>query len=165
MLPRIIGLINTTLQDILQSKQQPTIPLSQIEIVYGNRAIEFNSVTPRIIWTFGKDRFTPTKHLGVNPHQGKSMESEVYCHVFHKSPDDVYFLVNDIVAATRITLCEPSIISASGEMLDPGENSQNGYGYRLSLVLDVTILDPGLKYIQIKTVDAHGEFVEIQPQL
>ncbi len=161
MLPRIIDLINTELQAIMKSKQQPAIPPAQIEKTYGNIAVENNGVTPRIVWTFGRDRFTPTKHLGVNPHQGKSMESEIYCHVFHKSPDDVYNLVNDIVAATRITLCEPSIISASGEMLDPGENSQNGYGYKLSMTVDVTILDPGLWYTTIEDTTQTGTFITI----
>jgi len=161
MLPRIIDLINTELQAIMKSKQQPAIPPAQIEKTYGNIAVENNGTTPRIVWTFGRDRFTPTKHLGVNPHQGKSMESEIYCHVFHKSPDDVYNLVNDIMAATRIVLCEPSIIGASGEMLDPGENSQNGYGYKLSMTIDVTILDPGLWYTTIEDTAQTGTFISI----
>lgn len=161
MLPRIIDLINTELQAIMKSKQQPAIPPAQIEKTYGNVAVENNGTTPRIVWTFGRDRFTPTKHLGLNPHQGKSMESEIYCHVFHKSPDDVYNLVNDIVASTRIVLCEPSIISASGEMIDPGENSQNGYGYKLSMTIDVTILDPGLWYTTIEDTVQSGTFITI----
>lgn len=66
MLVRIIDLISTELQAIMKSKQQPAIPPAQIEKTYGNISIENNGVTPRIVWSFGKDRFTPTKHLGAN---------------------------------------------------------------------------------------------------
>lgn len=163
MLPRIIDVINTELKNIRAANGYE--PPVQISTDYSGKSFEKLGPTPRLTWTFGKDRFTPTKHLGMNPHQGKSMESEVFAHCFHKSPDDVYNLVNDVVSATRIALCEPSIISITGEMLDPGENAQDGYGYKLSMVLDVTILDPGLKYQTVVNETLTAQFVLIQPQI
>ncbi len=161
MVPRILNLINTELQVIRKANQYD--PPVQVEVVYGNRAIESTSVTPRIVWTFSGGNISPTKHLGVNPHQAKSIEADVTCHMFHKSPDDVLNLLNDVMVATRIVMCEPSIIKASFEFVDPGENYQNGFCILLNLTLDVTLIDPVTPYVTVNTVNPTATFLHIQP--
>lgn len=145
MLINVINNINTELRGLQ--------PLVQVEIVYGNVAIPIAGPTPRVVWTFSGDTFSTTRHLGKNPHQVKSLEAGIEAHIFHKSPDEVYYLVNDVLVATHRTVLEPSILSAVGEWLDSGQNAQNGYGYKLSLILDITIVEPPLQVAPITLVD------------
>lgn len=161
MLPRILGMINQIIIENRKANQYP--PITQIETVYGNRAVEFNGHTPRLVWTFGRDRYTQTKHIGNNPHQGRSLEAEVFCHIFGNTPDDVYNLANDVISAVRQVVHDPGLLSASGELLDVGEISQNGYGYRLAMVIDVTSIDPGLPYVNIEHVAPTAIYIDIQP--
>lgn len=145
MLIKVINTINTELKKLQ--------PLVQVEVVYGNRAVPFAGPTPRVVWTFVSDTFTPTRHLGTNPHQVRSMESKVEAHIFHKSVDEVYFLVNDVIVAATRTVLQPSLLNVDGFLLDPGQNAQNGYGYKLSMVLDITIVEPPLKIAPITVVE------------
>lgn len=145
MLINVINNINTELKALQ--------PLVQVENVYGNRAVPFNAVTPRVVWTFTGDTYTPTRHLGTNPHQVKSLQAGIDAHIFHKTPDELYYLINDVFVAVHRTVLEPSVISCSGVWLDPGENTQNGYGYRMSLVLDITIVEPPRQEVTITTAE------------
>lgn len=162
MISRIIDLIVTELNLIRKANGEPPI---QSDLVYGNRAVESTSVTPRIVWSYSSFNITPTKHIGTNPHQGSSMEADVVVHCFEKTPEKLFFLINDVMAATRIALCEPSVRRGSGQFLDPGEVSQNGFGASFTLTLDVTITDPGLRYVNIAQTVNVGAFIGIQPQL
>jgi hypothetical protein len=167
MIPRILDLINTTLITVVRpdlNVQGKEPPLLQIERRYGKRAVEFNGPTPRIVWTYATGKVTPTKHIGVNPHQGHSLSFDVVAHCFHKTEELVLNLVNDLLSATRITLCEPSLLNAEVDLIDPGEETVQTFAADLRMTIDVTILDPGLNYIQVKQVNADGQFVDIQPQ-
>ena len=161
MIDRIINLIVTEFNEV---RRKNNTPLIQTEIVYSKRSVDSNGVTPRVVWSFNGYNIAPTRHLGTNPHQGHSMEFQVVAHCYAKTPEDLLFLINDVLVATRIVLCEPSIRSASGDFLDPGEVAQNGYGSRLSMTLDINIFDPGLKYVILQQENLSASFINIQPQ-
>jgi hypothetical protein len=163
MIARVISMINQVILD--NRKANEYLKDLQIASVYGKTEVERNGHTPRIVWTFGKDKFDVTSHIGANPHQGNSMESEINCHIFAKSPDDAYNIANDVVVATRVVVHAPGLLSASGEMMDPGEVAQNGYGYLLSMTVSLTVLDPGLPYINLQGFNMTPTltFYDIQP--
>lgn len=141
----ILNLINKELKQL-----QPSV---QIETSYGNRGISFNGVTPRLIWSFTQDNFTATRHLGMNPHQIKSMEAGFKATIYHKSPEEIYGLINDLICAIHLVVLEPSIKNLTGHMADPGDNAQNGYGYELDIVIDTTIVEPKLNEVIIQNED------------
>ena len=161
MIDRVINLIVTRFNTVRAANKTPTI---QTEIVYGKRAVEFNGVTPRVVWTYSNFSVDTTTRIGTNPHQGHDMNFNVMCHCFARSVDELMFLINDVVAATRIALCAPSVKNVSGEILDPGENSQNGIAARLSMSLNMNIWDPGLEYYKIEATNNTANFIDIQPQ-
>lgn len=161
MIDRIINLIVTEFNQIRKENGTPTI---QTEIVYGKRSVDSNGVTPRVVWSFNGYNITPTRHIGTNPHQAHSMEFQVVAHCYAKSTEDLLFLINDVIVATRVVVCEPSIRGASGDFLDPGEVAQNGVASRLSMNLDINIFDPGLRYITVTTINEASSFIGIQPQ-
>lgn len=148
MVTEVIGMINQVILDNRRGNEY--VKNLQIASIYGKSEVERNGHTPRIVWTFGTDTYTSTGHIGANPHQGHSIECEVDAHIFARSPEEAYNIANDILSGTRQVVHEPGLLSATGKMMDPGEVAQNGYGYILSLKVSLTVLDPGLPYIQLQ---------------
>ena len=170
MVSEVIDLINTTLKglaDYADNGSSLPIPTPrwtklQINKVYGKKEVERVGHLPRLVWSFGSFKGTSTKHIGDNPHQGTSIEADVIAHIFCKSDNEIYYLMNDIVVSARKILHDPGL-KYTGDVIDTGDEATNGYGLELKITMDLKILDTGLPYRTITSEELTTNFINIQP--
>jgi hypothetical protein len=110
-----------------------------VQYDYSRGELSTNGPTERIVWYIENDSFGPVKHLGENPRQTFSREANVAFQIFSKTTEGLDDYINDLLSAAQLVMNEDGVPEGNGATIDLGTESQNGYGYKLNMILSTTV--------------------------